>query len=342
MSAAASRIVEPVRQYWRDLKAAARGWDAFWFAPADPTTLAAIRIALGSILLAMHLSYTPALLDHVGTHARIDARAIEAMRSMSGPVADAPRDPWIGPVSWWFHVESPAAIWTVHLVFLTALVCLTLGLFTRPASILAWIGHVSFLDRAHLVGPGVDAIVAMIALYLIFGPSGQALSLDRLIASARRTQRPRAFVSANVVIRLIQVHMCIVYLSAGLAKLQGSSWWDGTAVYLTLMTHDLRGLDVRWIATYDWLWQAISSAGTWFTIAFEVGFAVLIWQPLLRPLVLGAAVLLHGGIGLSMGLWSFSAAMLTGCLAFVPPSSLRWLLAELRDRNRNAVRTGGV
>jgi hypothetical protein len=344
------RILEPIRQYWLELRTTARGWDAFWFAPADPTTLAAIRISVGSILLYIHLSYTPTLLDHVGPQARIDATAIETIRSLLSSVtspADSPQAPWIGPVSWWFHVTTPTAIWTLHLVFLAAVVCLTLGLLTRAASIVAWAGHVSFLDRGHLVGPGVDAIVAMIALYLMLGPSGQALSLDRVVARVRGKgplppDQPRKFVTANIAVRLIQVHMCIVYLSAGLSKLQGSSWWDGTAVYLTLMTYDLRGLDVRWIATYDWLWQAISSAGTWFTIAFEVGFAVLVWHPLLRPLVLGAALLLHGGIAVSTGLWSFSAAMLAGCLAFVPPSSLRWLLDELLPRERTMERAGRV
>jgi hypothetical protein len=140
---------------------------------------------------------------------------------------------------------------------------------------------------------------------------------------------PARFVTANVVIRLIQVHMCIVYSAAGFAKLQGSSWWDGTAVYLTMMTHDLGRLDMRWLATYDWLWQAVSSAGTLFTILVEVGFSFLVWHRQWRPIVLGATLLLHVGIGLSTGLWAFSAAMLAGCLAFVPPAALRWLLDEV-------------
>jgi hypothetical protein len=255
------------------------------------------------------------------------------------------RDLWIGTASVWFHATTPGVIWFLHAVFLVAVVCFTAGLFTRPASIVAWAGNVSFLDRGYLISFGLDAIIAMLTLYLMFGPTGQALSLDRVIARARRgasrgsrsaptPSPPRTFVAANVVIRLIQVHMCIVYLSAGLAKLQGSSWWDGTAVYLTLMTYDLGRVDMRWIATYDWLWQALSSAGTLFTIAFEIGFVFLVWSRLLRPLVLGAALFMHGGIALSMGLWSFSAAMLTGCLAFVPPGSLRWLLSELLPPRR--------
>lgn len=346
------RLLEPVGEYLQELRTAAvAGWERFWFTPADPTTLAVVRICVGTILLLVHLSYTPDLLDHVGPEARLDTTAIETLRSLLSAVTDTPdgtpRDVWAGAASVWFLVTAPGVVWAVHALFLASMACLALGLFTRVASVVAWVGNVSFVHRGYLVGFGLDSILAMLTFYLMLGPSGQALSLDRVLARRRaapssRAEPVRAFVSANVVIRLIQVHMCIVYLSAGMAKLQGSSWWDGTAVYLTLMTYDLGRVDMRWIATHDWLWQAVSAAGTLLTLAFEIGFVFLVWSRLLRPLVLGAAVLLHGGIALSMGLWGFSAAMLTGCLAFVPPGSLRWLIAEVFRRDERSERSAPV
>jgi len=154
-------------------------------------------------------------------------------------------------------------------------------------------------------------------------------------------------VAANVVIRLIQVHMCIVYLAAGAAKLQGSAWWDGTAVYLTLLTHELAPMDLRWIAARDWLWQGIGLAGNAFTLAFELSFVFLVWHRLWRPVVLAAAVVMHLGIAVSMGLGAFSLAMLIGCLAFVPPWVLRSLIetatgaAEPIPARGHRARSGG-
>ena len=339
----ARRLLQPVRDYARELATTwSRGWARFWFSPADPVTLAAIRICTGLVLLYVHASYTPDLLEHVGPHARIDETAIDSLRAILrdvvGPDGVTRRDLWTGTASVWFHVTDPTVIRLLHGVFLAAILCFTLGLFTRTASVLVWAGNLSFVQRGYMISFGLDAITAMLTLYLMLGPSGQALSLDQVIARRRALRRPgpsgggstlpRESVAANIAIRLIQVHMCIVYLSAGLAKLQGSSWWDGTAVYLTLMTHDLGRLDMRWIATHDWLWQLVSSGGNVFTIALEVGFVFLVWHRLLRPLVLSAALVMHAGIALSMGLWTFSAVMLIGCLAFVPPASLRWLLAD--------------
>ena len=71
----------------------------------------------------------------------------------------------------------------------------------------------------------------------------------------------------------------------------------------------------------------------------ETGLAILgahdpflVWHRLWRPIVLSAALLMHLGITVSMGLGAFSAAMLTGCLAFVPPWVLRSLMAPAPPR----------
>ena len=59
------------------------------------------------------------------------------------------------------------------------------------------------------------------------------------------------------------------------------------------------------------------------TIFWELSFCVLVWNRLLRPLVLAGAVLLHVGIGLLMGLPTFGVMMLIGCASFVDPAWLR-------------------
>ncbi len=133
---------------------------------------------------------------------------------------------------------------------------------------------------------------------------------------------------------MIQVHLCIVYLCSGLAKLQGEMWWDGTAIWNVLMIGDLTPFDMRWLGQLPyWCIDAISGAGVAATLIFEISFTFLIWNRMLRPLLLLAAVFLHVGIGLFMGLGTFAAVMLIACLAFVPSESLRWFLDTLRGRS---------
>ena len=174
----------------------------------------------------------------------------------------------------------------------------------------------------------------MLTFYLMFGPTGKALAIDALleqIANNRSTSGPRIkrrspvpSWSANLVVRLIQVHICVIYLCAGLSKLQGETWWNGTAIWCVLMTSDVVPFDLHWLGYLNNLGLAIIiETATAATLIFEISFAFLVWNRLLRPLVLLAALILHLGIGVVMGLGAFSAAMLTGCLAFVPPDLVR-------------------
>jgi hypothetical protein len=74
------------------------------------------------------------------------------------------------------------------------------------------------------------------------------------------------------------------------------------------------------------VWHLVSVSGVVLTLFYEISFIFLIWNRTLRPIMLFLALMMHLGIGLFMGLGTFSAIMLTGCLAFVAPTSLRWLL----------------
>src|SRR5262245_48484954 len=48
---------------------AARAWNDFWFAPANPTTLGVIRILAGALVLYAHLAYSYDLLAFFGKDA---------------------------------------------------------------------------------------------------------------------------------------------------------------------------------------------------------------------------------------------------------------------------------
>jgi hypothetical protein len=105
------------------------------------------------------------------------------------------------------------------------------------------------------------------------------------------------------------------------------------AIWEIMMLDTLSPVDVRWLAGLgDRGVSLLSSLGVLATLGFEIGFAFLIWNPNVRPWLLRFSLLLHGGIGLLMGLWVFSGVMLTGCLAFVPPEAVRAFLKRWHRR----------
>jgi hypothetical protein len=221
---------------------------------------------------------------------------------------------------------------------LAILLMFTLGLWTRVTSLLTLLITISYAHRAAGAQFGLDQVNGFLALYLAIGPSGAAYSLDDWLGrrKGRWGPKPRPSVSANIALRLIQLHMCVVYLFAGVGKLLGETWWDGTALWGAFANFEYQTLDMTWLVGYPLLVNLLTQT----ILVWEVTYCVLVWPRLLRPLVLAMAVPLHLGIGLSMGMMTFGLIMLVGNVAFVPSSFVRSLLGNLFRRQVEQGRAG--
>jgi hypothetical protein len=247
--------------------------------------------------------------------------------------------------SLWFHITDSAWMNVVHSAIVLCSFLFLIGWYTRITSVLTWFGALCYIHRDTAVMFGADTMMNVLLLYLMVGPSGAALSVDRWLAvrRARRLGQPEPalapMVSATLAVRLVQIHACIIYLSAGLSKLQGMAWWTGTAPWITMANFEYAPLYwplyvdfLRFLAKHRWLYELTMTTGSLGTLAFEIGYAFVIWRPAFRPLWLWMAVLFHLGIGLFMGLTSFAVVMLIFNMAFVSPATVRrvidWVLPQ--------------
>ncbi len=308
-----------VRGYVSELRReAVAGWNGFWFTPADPATLALIRVLAGAMLLYTHLVWTLGLTDFFGRDSWVSAEAA----ALAHGTAAATSYVW----SYHWLRRSPAALWTAHIAALVVFAMLTLGLFSRVTSVLAYLVAVSYVNRVPGALFGLDQINCMLAMYLMIGPSGAAWSLDRLLAARKARKRlPPAepSTSANLAIRLMQLQMCVIYFFAGLGKLHGESWWGGDAIWGAVANLEYQSLDMTWLAA----WPLAMAVITQVTVYWELFFCALVWPRLLRPLILSLAIPLHLGIAFCMGMITFGLVMLIGCVSFVPPWLVRRLLS---------------
>jgi hypothetical protein len=249
----------------------------------------------------------------------------------------------------WFHVTDPTAMYCVHGFTLMVMFCFTLGFFTRVTSVLTWLLFISYIHRSDVVLFGQDTMANILLIYLMLSPCGAALSIDRLIARYRtlrayqRGQRPPTWeqvqavlagpaplISANFVTRLIQIHFCFIYLAAGMSKLKGQTWWNHTAMWMTIANPEFSPIN---FPLYQWWLQFMSSSrplmeafmtfGVAFTLFMEIGLPFLVWNPKLRPWMVLGGVMLHAGIGAFMGLTLFSLFMMTLLLSYIPPETIR-------------------
>jgi predicted DCC family thiol-disulfide oxidoreductase YuxK len=339
---AVRRLLEEPASYLVQLWGAVRrGWNAFFFTPADPTSLGVIRVLVGLLLFWNLAVYGLDLHGFLGARGWADPEVVRVLRQERAPYA------W----SFWLWVPD-GWLRPVWVVCMAVLALFTAGLFSRVTAVLAWVIVVSTVRRSPVTVFGFDQVVSMLALYLaVTGASGQAVSLDRFLARYRLARAltarrrgdgrwvvppgvPTPTIAANLALRLIQLHLVLIYAMAGLAKLQGQAWWTGMAIWGTLASVEFSLLDLTWLAR----WPRVLNVLTHAALLIELSYGVLVWVRVLRPPLLAAVVLLHVAIAVcAPGLIEFGLAMIAANLAFVSP---RWLrsLAAGRGPDQPAVR----
>ncbi|MFM2093564.1 MAG: hypothetical protein RIS70_688 [Planctomycetota bacterium] len=299
-------------------------WNRFWFTPSQPHTLALIRILGGSMLFYTHLIWSLDLEAFLGKDAWIGTSLSRELSERGMPYA------W----SLFWYIESPSVLWATHIAALVVFAMLTLGLFTRFSSIAAFVLTLSYCHRLQGALYGLDQVNALLATYLMIGSCGSVFSLDRLRTSraVARTETT-ATVGNTIAIRLIQIHLCVIYFFGGISKLKGIDWWDGSALWMALSNYEYQSLDMTWLIGYP----AIIALMTHATVIWETFYCVLIWPRYSRWIMLSTAVLVHGGIGLAMGMPTFGLSMIIANVAFLEPALVERSIARItRSRKHTA------
>lgn len=281
-------------------------WDQFWFTDRDITMLSLIRILTGALVFYTHAVWTFDFQTFLGGEVLPTGYRELAFNSR-----------WA-----WSHFDwlgGSTASWTAHWIGLLTVASFTVGCCTRVTAVMTALLVISYANRATGALFGLDQINAFLCLYLAIGRCDK-FSLDAWWRSKRTTedgagQGSPTSISTNVAIRLIQIHLCIVYLFAGLGKMQGTTWFSGEAVWFAMASYEYQTLDMTWLANWPGLVSALSLG----TLFWEIGYAALIWPRLTRPIMLAIAVPVHLGIGICMGMIPFGLAMLVANLAFVEP-----------------------
>lgn len=281
-------------------------WTEFWFTPAGPWPLALVRILGGLLALALWASYAWDLETWFGPFGMISPGLLDAWRSpYAGSLLDL--------------TTSSAGVLIVYGLGGLVLLAVTLGLASPVTTVLGAIAFASLLHRGPmLVGPA-DDVVAVILWCLAIGRSGDALSVDRLIGGWLGRPAPQPSIRTGIALGLLRVHAAVIAGAAALAQLKGDVWWNGTAAWwLTARAEsslvDLTGVFLR----SEYLMNLVTHA----IVVFEILFAVGLWFPAVRRVVVPTGLVAWPLVGLIAGepYWGLALAVLTlGCV--VPEDS---------------------
>src|SRR4029079_6029405 len=125
-----------------------------------------------------------------------------------------------------FGITEHTAVILLLSAYAGSLVSLALGFHARLSAFLAWGLHLGFMTSGFASFYGVDRLANTFLFYLFLFPSGRAWTF----ASRSASSREKETIPVGS-LRVMQVHLCVIYFAAGLDKAGGSEWWTGEAIW---------------------------------------------------------------------------------------------------------------
>lgn len=266
-----------------------------WFTrPDSPAPLAAFRVAVATFCLVRLWTIRDSFLDLYGQYCLVQWAITRANLY--------PGLPHVGNVTQvlgHLGLDTTQAIYALLYTYLLALGALLLGWRPRLMAALAWTINFLWMHSGGGLIYGMDFFAHIALFYCIIMPTGAAWSITT-------PGRGQPSVAAGVTRRMLQVQLCLVYLSSGLEKAAGIQWWNGEAIWRSLMLPTFQQLDMTWIASVPVLAMMVG----WATVILESGYALAVWHPRTRALWVALIVGMHVGIGTFLGMWLFGAIMI--------------------------------
>jgi hypothetical protein len=302
---------------------------ADWFTrPDSPTPLGWFRVGLALHALLQLIVIRGTLLDVYGQYGYVQWAITRANLY--------PGLPHLGDVVMRlerFGLSADQAVYALMGVYVLALCGLLLGVASRAMALAAWCLHYLWIHAGGGMVYGMDVFTHIALFYCILMPCGEAVS----IRSLRRGTPAPPSTAAGVTRRMLQLHLCVVYLSAGMEKAMGVQWWNGEAMWRSLTMPTFSRFDLHWLAWVPW----IAMLAGWFTMVVEIGYLAAIWSRRTRLLWFSMAIGMHLMIGLLMGMWLFGLIMVLlnlGAFGTEALADARPLLAAARLRTRRPAR----
>jgi hypothetical protein len=263
-----------------------RAWQTFFLTPSSSRPLVFFRIAIALLGLAQGIWLAGNTVLLYGEHGLVQWPISEGIVG-----AHMPQLAWLRPLATVTRLSTDKWVFTLLFVYLSALTGLLTGKCIRIMAMVAWALHFMLMNTGFMAAYGVETFMHIGLCYCIVMPV-----------------KPGAPDSAwnTLSIRVLQLHLCIVYVASGIEKAMGIQWWNGEAIWQTLMHTQFSRFDMSWLAQYPWLARLIC----WSTLLVEIGYPFYMWFLRLRPYGYLAVVLLHLGIAIYMGLELFAAAMI--------------------------------
>lgn len=139
-----------------------------------------------------------------------------------------------------------------------------------------------------------------------------------LIFFSPNAKHPVGIFLSNLSFYACRFQFLLVYLVAGLTKLTGTNWIDGSAIHYAL---HLKHYGDSGVGSLLVEWPYFTMLITWSWLAFQFIMPALIWWRRARKVLFVYALAMHGFIAFGLHLPDFGLPMLAAYSLFITPST---------------------
>lgn len=222
------------------------------------------------------------------------------------------------------------------IIWLTVIVFMCLGMFTRVAGIINYLFSVIFFGAAADFAYHMHYLYTGVNLLILFLPVSKVISIDRLFlklkySSAHFKYEPSRMVSALAYLVPAMIGIGFVYYDSILYKLVSSYWKSGLGMWLPSSLPMIAHVDMTSLLNMKWLMKFVG----YLTLVFEIVFLFLFWHKKWRLPLLIIGVGLHLGILLEFPIPYFAIGVVALYILMVPVSF--WKKIKFNKRNKRSL-----
>lgn len=207
-----------------------------------------------------------------------------------------------------------------YFVFLQ-IVLLILGIlcfFPRIISLMIYIVTLNLDNKAYVILDGGNNLMQILMIYLIFMDPSTVSNKHKYEWMNQINN-----VASNLSFYMVRLQVVILYLVSGLAKIDGTLWQNGTALYYTLNIDAYSHPIAKSLVSN---YEILTVVGTYATLVYQLAFPWMVWNLKIRPYLLAFGTFIHIQISFVMGLFMFGLAIAVAYFSFMTNDAAKKLL----------------
>lgn len=175
------------------------------------------------------------------------------------------------------------------------------GIGKNFTALIIFLFYKMFQTLNGMISNGGDNLLFFILIYMVFADTYKYFSVSPIHYKSNRVERISNLLT-NLASFSIVLHLCVVYFSSAIGKINTTEWYIGVALYYTLISDRFNGTAYNEVLAKNGYFTTI---GTYFTLAFELLFPFFIWNKNWRIPLIVSGILLHVGIYIFMMIHDF-------------------------------------